>query len=112
MAHRMSDVEPIPTIFRAWTEGDERQFVALFPTVPADEAGYVECYVWLAPFGEDGFGSGDFDEWMQCGRLAEPEEYARLMATLEGLGWRCRPVTQRTAEMLAEFEAELARLRE
>ncbi|HVW35815.1 MAG TPA: hypothetical protein VHB99_00880 [Pirellulales bacterium] len=102
----------IPTIFRIWTEGDERQLIALFPTIPADESGCVECYVAIAPFGQDGFSSGDFDEWMNCGRLAEPAEFARLMATIEELGRPCRPVARRTPEMLAEFEAALARLRE
>ena len=107
-------MDPVPAIFRFfWQEGDEPQLAALFPTVPADDgSGAVECYLLLAPFGLDGFGSGDFDDWMECGRLATRAEYARLAAMLEELGRPCQPVSERTPEMLAEFQSALARLRE
>jgi hypothetical protein len=76
-----------------------------------DGSGDVESFLFPSALGQGGFGAANFDEWMGVRRLATSDEQGALTAALAQLGWACRPVSNRTPEMLAAFQAELARWR-
>jgi len=89
----MTDIPHDIVIFRRWK--DTGDVVAIFPALPADEAGrYCQSY--------DETGQQiavEYEDIFEDTVGASPTEYSRLAHELAMLGYRLRPVQQATQEM-------------
>ena len=67
-------------IFRVWKDTDN-EVLALFPDM-SEHGQLITCYAHIGQHGQ-----ADYYHCMKQSRPAQPHEYARLKAELEGLGY-------------------------
>ena len=105
MNDNITDNPVVPVVLRAWKPSGE--FLALFPTLPADLNGYhCDSYGFC-----DGSGGADYHGCIKSSRPAKGEEAAELTRELERIGYRLRVVKRATSAMHDARYAEARRLR-
>lgn len=92
-----------PAIFRVWNDGGE--IYAIFPDQLADLNGNLECWT---PMGHT---AANYQVCLRSSRLAKPEEYAVVKATIERqYGYELRAVKRQSRKMHDAVQRELHEL--
>lgn len=82
---------PVPIVLRVWKDDDFDVF-ALFPTLPADNYGYLcTSYQHVGQHG-----SADYYHCIANSRPASEAEAADLLAELRTIGYNLRPIKRAT----------------
>lgn len=97
--------ETTPVIFRVWREdGKDQEVFALFPTIPADNYGYlVTSYQHVGQHC-----SADYSVCIAHSRRAFIGEYADLWSELEAIGYENMQVFQRQTPQMRQRCLEAA----
>jgi len=89
----MDNADETKVIFRVW-KGKDRNVIALFPCVPADNEGRLcQSYEHVGQHG-----AADYNGVMRRSRLATPEESKELAEELKGRGYRLNAAKRKTQE--------------
>jgi hypothetical protein len=83
-----------PVVIRVW-KGDDSDVFALFPVLPADNAGYLcTSYQHIGQHG-----AADYGHCVRNSRPAKEAEAADLLAELRSIGYNPRPIKRATPAM-------------